>query len=760
MEVVMAHHDREARPLDAVRPEVPAELASLVARMMAKRPERRFPTPKEVARALEPFVKSAGASAERSTVAIATAVEPSNDQPAAGETTESTPLAAETPPPVPAAKTKAETKPMPSVRRVPAWLWPAAAAAALLPGLFLVWSAASSRNRPNLPDARRGDPAADRKAPDDHTSGTAAATTSGPPDQPGWTPLFNGKDTTGWKTHPSHPGHWRVENGILVGGSNPSASYLYSERGDYQDFHLLIEARFNTAGNGGVFFRSSFGPGSSAGDRSSPSGYEALINTTTGREHLRTGTLDPGDPDHDDVLRNYATPRTIPPGRWFTLEVIADGNILTNLLDGKSVAYHVDHERRHVRGHIALERRDPQSVLEFRKIEIRELNRTTQKDPREVRRLVGHGTRVNHVAFAPDDSTILSGGNSEEVWIPNDGTETRFPQGDGNLVRLWETDTGRPIGPAMTGHNRAISALAYSPDGRRAATTSHWWADATKVVFVWDLATGRRVHQFHYGTNRSHNVFDHAVSFSPDGRRVMVAYSNGTVCVWDLDGERGEKLVVLGGRSWGNEDFPMLAFAPDRRHLLTGNRRGVLDRWDPLSVEHLQSFTGHSGTVHRAASSADGRLVLSGDSSSTVRLWNVVGGEELWSAPGDGRELKCIAISPDGRRAITGGNDTIVRLWELPGGREVCRLEGHTMGVTCAAFSSDGRRAVTGSEDGTIRLWALPEPGPVKSTSRLSWADEPDRRGGNAIPHHSTSGGVDRPDEARMRSWMTKRGRS
>src|SRR5262249_39755080 len=153
----------------------------------------------------------------------------------------------------------------------------------------------------------------------------------------------------------------------------------YSERGDYQDFHLLIEARFNAAGKGGVFFRSTFGPNPSAGDRDRPAGYEALINTTTGREHLRTGTLDPDDPNHDDVLRNYRAPRTIPPGRWFILEVICDGNILTTLLDGKSVSYHVDHQRRHPRGHIALERRHPQSVIEFRKIEIRELNRPGEK---------------------------------------------------------------------------------------------------------------------------------------------------------------------------------------------------------------------------------------------------------------------------------------------------------------------------------------------------------------------------------------------
>ena len=30
------------------------------------------------------------------------------------------------------------------------------------------------------------------------------------PDTKGFVPLFNGKDLTGWKTHPKQPGNWRV----------------------------------------------------------------------------------------------------------------------------------------------------------------------------------------------------------------------------------------------------------------------------------------------------------------------------------------------------------------------------------------------------------------------------------------------------------------------------------------------------------------------------------------------------------------------
>ncbi len=56
-EIYQAHISRDADALNLVRPVVPAELAALVAKMMAKSPASRFQTPNEVAHTLLPFFK-------------------------------------------------------------------------------------------------------------------------------------------------------------------------------------------------------------------------------------------------------------------------------------------------------------------------------------------------------------------------------------------------------------------------------------------------------------------------------------------------------------------------------------------------------------------------------------------------------------------------------------------------------------------------------------------------------------------------------
>ena len=57
-DIYQAHISRDVDPLNLIRPEVPSELAALVAKMMAKDPKRRFQTPAGVAEALKPFFKS------------------------------------------------------------------------------------------------------------------------------------------------------------------------------------------------------------------------------------------------------------------------------------------------------------------------------------------------------------------------------------------------------------------------------------------------------------------------------------------------------------------------------------------------------------------------------------------------------------------------------------------------------------------------------------------------------------------------------
>jgi formylglycine-generating enzyme required for sulfatase activity len=209
------------------------------------------------------------------------------------------------------------------------------------------------------------------------------------PDKDGWVQLFNGRDLSGWKTHKDQPGDWNVEGGAIVGRA--PRSHLYTDRGDYENFHIRAEVRINNGGNSGLYFRSSFGPEfdvvrvapggpppGAATERKMrlPHGYEADINLDN--PFTKTGSLWSLGPATIAVPVKEAT---ITPDTWFTLEVIARGNRIVTRVDGRTVLDWVDGQKRHTKGHFALQVFHANTVVEFRKIEVKELPPSSAAPP-------------------------------------------------------------------------------------------------------------------------------------------------------------------------------------------------------------------------------------------------------------------------------------------------------------------------------------------------------------------------------------------
>jgi serine/threonine protein kinase len=157
--IVMAHQSIEATPLNRVRRDVPAELARVVAKMMAKDPRQRYQTPEAVAEALKPFFKptSVVVRLAKERTLTAAAGEPGTEaHPPAGN-----PVARKPPPevswegliaiPEPEGLTEVKPRSARSGRGDPwsRWIWPALQTAAVVvlviacvAGLVRFWTAA------------------------------------------------------------------------------------------------------------------------------------------------------------------------------------------------------------------------------------------------------------------------------------------------------------------------------------------------------------------------------------------------------------------------------------------------------------------------------------------------------------------------------------------------------------------------------------------------------------------------------------------
>jgi formylglycine-generating enzyme required for sulfatase activity/serine/threonine protein kinase len=162
-DILQAHHSMDATPLNLVRPEVPVEVAAIVAKMMAKEPGRRFQEPKDVAQALKPFFKSGNVAVQEQPAEDSWTGQKGSGGPVPGPVrTPNQPATLVEGPvggPNPATEPSAPAAPWQSLidlgamgpprdgtptvlpRRVPPWAWPGVAASILLLGLVVAWVA-------------------------------------------------------------------------------------------------------------------------------------------------------------------------------------------------------------------------------------------------------------------------------------------------------------------------------------------------------------------------------------------------------------------------------------------------------------------------------------------------------------------------------------------------------------------------------------------------------------------------------------------
>jgi WD40 repeat protein len=226
-------------------------------------------------------------------------------------------------------------------------------------------------------------------------------------------------------------------------------------------------------------------------------------------------------------------------------------------------------------------------------------------------------------------------------------------------IEQWDVPRATKLRTLVPGYGD--KRIALSPAGDRLFFVGD------TAVMVWDTATGKLLRPA-----AGHLTTVWSMSFSPDGRQLLTASSDGTARLWDTRTQEHLREFALTGRAnhglYGAEPFAeapfvQAGFSSSGKQIVTALPNAPVDVWD-VATGNKETLIGQDpkqGSIALAYSQRD-NLVATVAPDGRIRVWDVAHGERRldfqWQPTKDGGrqlDLAAVAFAPSGSTLAVAG---------------------------------------------------------------------------------------------------------
>ncbi len=366
-------------------------------------------------------------------------------------------------------------------------------------------------------------------------------------------------------------------------------------------------------------------------------------------------------------------------------------------------------------------------------LSIYKLDATDKKPVLKVQASEPTGQGINAVAFTPDGTKLITGGNDAVprlttstdplgVMIPGSGVAImKFPghsgrvnsvaiNPDGTLfatagsdktIRIWDAKNGKAL-RAIQGHLDEIATLAIRPDGKQIASGS---TDGT--IRLWDLSA---TDEHRAATDTKDSLW--TAAFSPDGTRYATGGADKTLRIYNTAAGLLEHSLT------GHSGAITTVVFQDANRIATASGDKLIKIWDAKDGHTIRTLTGHMSAV-LALGIVDGGRLVSGSADKTVKMWDATADKPVWSWASKSA-VSAVAARAGGKQIVVGSADGWLAVIDTSSGepKAISGMSAHNAGVAAIAISTDGSRIATVGGDGHWKLWAIAETGILTSTGK------------------------------------------
>jgi WD40 repeat protein len=154
----------------------------------------------------------------------------------------------------------------------------------------------------------------------------------------------------------------------------------------------------------------------------------------------------------------------------------------------------------------------------------------------------GHNAPVVSVAWSPDGKLLAS-------------------RAQGTTIKVWDAATGQEV-RSMESRDSLEGRVVFSPESKHLLETG-----TSSQAVVWDVSTGQKVRTLPWA-----KAGVELGVYSPDGRTVL-GVASARLLVWEAATGKLTREIPLAEGTGGVLD---LAWTPDGRHVVTANSNGTL----------------------------------------------------------------------------------------------------------------------------------------------------------------------------------------
>ena len=193
----------------------------------------------------------------------------------------------------------------------------------------------------------------------------------------------------------------------------------------------------------------------------------------------------------------------------------------------------------------------------------------------------------------------------------------------------------------------------------------------------------------------------YAVTFSPDGSRLLVGGFGGLIRAYDTTSWQEVAQYVHHEKSTNH-----IAFAPDGQTFAVSSSDRTVSLWKSDANAPAAVLKGHRNTVMGLSWTPDGKRLSSGATDNTIRIWNLQDTDEkpaILKSPY--RIVSHVEFINDGAQILSAGGGDEALVWDAESGEIIATMPGHGKSARHMQLSGDGKALLTQDFEGVVRIW-------------------------------------------------------